>query len=190
MSSPSLQRIWSGAQLLGVALGVLGAIKLLGYGCTRWVETSRRTASAAAAAPYLEPANALRRRVGLMPVSPALPLRSYYAYSIVHLMRELGDAPRRFHPYLASKDLLYSPTSRRLRSERETIVLASSADGKEWLLEREFFFAAPTSRLAWRIMSTDINGNRRYLTLAQADSTLAYWKAQGARDSLAAVSKR
>ena len=171
----------------------LWAIKGCQYVMAQYTEQQQATR----AAPYLEAANAERRQVGLWPIPPTLTRRWYDDDTIVHL-DDRGKQTGRFRPYVAMKDLKYSPTTQCLLWEIEHIVVTPARVDKhgyaDYLLTRKYSFTeAAKGRNPWTITFADQRRNRddatvMPLTYAASDSILAYWRAQGLRDSLAAVS--
>jgi len=177
-------------------LAAFGVWVLISRSCKRWILTHDRQAQAKAATPFLEAANAERRRVGLWPITPSLADRSYDGDSVAHLRIKMDKSKQRFRPYIESKDMVYSVDNNRLVMEVEGIALtpAYSFTGRcpEYILNRKYVYAdAAQGRNPWSITLDDYCGEGKTqlpLTLAEADSVLTYWWAQAERDSLAAVS--
>jgi len=96
------------------------------------------------------------------------------------------------------KDLKYSPSAQCLLWEIEHIVVTPTRVNQHgyanYLLTRKYsFLEAAKGRNPWTITFTDQRGKRDDanvipLTYTASDSVLAYWQAQGLRDSLKAVS--
>ncbi|HLK98840.1 MAG TPA: hypothetical protein VK364_13800, partial [Hymenobacter sp.] len=143
----------------------------------------RRDARAAA---VLEPLNAWRRHIGLAPVTPALARRGFEGDSLIHLSSRESDDARRYGPYLGMKHLRYAGEARRVLWEVDVWFLCSAGcktpDQRVRRLERVY---TADSRPTWSFNL--LGGGTRSLTRAEADSVLTYWKAQGTRDSLAAL---
>lgn len=190
---------------------------LLLQGCSylghQWGEWSDKRALARRqqrAAPYLKAADPFRRRVGLVPIAPAL---KPYPYPINHdgptdgtelVLYTLARPPARCQ-WLEQKVLTIDSDNGQLLSERDefryTNPNTSDVDTAKYkYLTCEYSFArAKAGREPWKIwLATDTwhlqdgptvyPGDSTY-TRPQADSVLAAWCARGRRDSLAAVAQ-
>ena len=138
----------------------------------------------------LEPLNPWRRRVGLAPVTPALRAPSIDDDSLLHLSSRESDNARRYGPYLSTKHLRYAGEARRVLWEVDNIDFCppdcrTRKTGAQEL--KRTYTETPAGQPEVRFEFSPSNGDTRSLTRAEADSVLRYWKAQGARDSLAAL---
>ncbi|UYZ62619.1 hypothetical protein [Hymenobacter weizhouensis] len=142
-------------------------------------------------ATVLEPLNEWRRHIGLAPVTKTLPARDFDGDSLIHLSAARYAYTRYYGPYVGGKHVRYAGEAQRVLWETENIYLCPArcqARGRrEWKLERTYTFG---KQPALTVILEDHTGASRSLTRAKADSVLAYWKAQGTRDSLAAVAAR
>jgi len=165
---------------------------LLGKACTpilNYYHQRRRDARAAA---VLEPLNAWRRQVGLAPVTPALAARGFDGDSLIHLSALGSSIAHRYAPYLSTKHLYYASAPPRVLWEVDNIAFyppdwRTAKTGPE-LITRTYT-ETPSGQPEVRLEFSPNNGDTRLLTRAEADSVLRYWKAQGTRDSLAALKR-
>jgi len=173
--------------LLGVTIVGLCLLYRISKPILDYYHQRRRAARAAA---VLEPLNPWRRQVGLAPVTPALRAPSIDDDSLLHLSSRESDNVRHYGPYLSTKHLYYASAPPRVLWEVDNIAFyppdwRTRKTGPE-LLERtytETLSGQPEVRFEF----SPNNGYTRSITRVEADSVLRYWKAQGARDSLAAL---
>ena len=171
--------------LLQVAFIVLCLLYTICTPILNYYHQRRRDARAAA---VLEPLNAWRRHVGLAPVTPALAGRDFDGDSLIHLAAVQTSYTHRYSAHLSEKHVRYVGEARQVLWEKDIYSLCPARcqvlGRRAWDLERTYT-AGNAPSMQYELL--DGGGGTRSLTRAEADSVLRYWKAQGARDSLAAL---
>ncbi|HLK98841.1 MAG TPA: hypothetical protein VK364_13805 [Hymenobacter sp.] len=169
-------------------LVIIIVLSLLGKACDAGLDYYHQRRCDARAAAVLEPLNPWRRHVGLAPVTPALAGRDFDGDSLIHLAAVQTSYTHRYSAHLSEKHVRYVGEARQVLWEKDIYSLCPARcqvlGRRAWDLERTYT-AGNAPSMQYELL--DGGGGTRSLTRAEADSVLRYWKAQGARDSLAAL---
>ena len=207
MSVPVPPRTWRTRLRTAV---LLFGLWLLVYGCNRGVDAWQNAAQRRRLAPYLEAANPLRRRLGLVPLSASFKPPRYIDRSghdgtelVVYDPIWVRDA----YVHNMGKALTLDADTGALLVEEDTFWLTDSdtiahRTPHYYFLRWEYSFVkAAARRPPWRVRLSDhdldvvesgaeIPAHVLHLTRAQADSVLRSWHQLGRQDSLARLARR
>jgi hypothetical protein len=194
-------RTWRDRLRIGA---ILFGLWLLVYGCNRGLDAWQDAAQRRRAAPHLEAANPLRRRLGLVPIMPAFKVPRYELNS-----ERDGTEWVMYSPWwrvspgvrLRNKWVLLDADTGEVLTEEDQFVFSDSDGGRlkephQYYLNCEYSFErAKAGQNPWRISSdsdeyVDKDGHIAYMghavvTRAQAEGVLRAWRQRGQQDSLA-----
>jgi|GEM_PF-4657900 len=190
-------------------VAILFGLWLLVCGCNRGVEAWQAAAQRRRAAPYLEVANPLRRRLGLVPVSANFKPPRYLDLSGHDGTERVVYDPRATPGvcvFNAGKTLIIDVDTGDLTAEEDTFwftdpdTTARDTPHYYFLRWQYSFVKAAAHRQPWRVWLSDkdldvaesgakVPVHILNLTRAQADSVLRSWHQLGRQDSLARVGR-